>query len=124
MSTKWKRSGFWVWDKGGSIDGPENWQASQSEFPGDWKPSHVPGTLQKVFPAGDMVRCNSGHETPHAIWNCPACTDEKIENLSKLVIGLKEWLERPSHSKEPITKYQIGKLLRSIGESSDYGGDK
>ncbi len=40
----------------------------------------------------DLVKCNSGHESPRAIWDCPVCTNklreehkEKIEALSELV---------------------------------------
>lgn len=112
MTKDCKRSGFWVWDSGGSIDGPENWLSHPGEFPNNWKPTHVHGTLQKVFPSGEIVKCNSGHETPHSIWNCPKCTDIKIEKYTTLVVNLRKYFE----AKKGMTNYEIGKLLSLICE--------
>ena len=36
-------------------------------------------------PLQERVRCNRGHETARALWNCPACTDPILKRVRELV---------------------------------------
>ena len=43
---------------------------------------------QSEPPQGSRLnRCHSGHESPAALWNCPVCTDHKVEFYNRLEVA-------------------------------------
>ncbi len=62
----------------------------------------------------DPVRCNSGHESDLALWNCPVCTDHHVKENVHLIIERDRLKELNERLVETLLFYADGKNHCSI----------